>query len=238
MAYCILIRHGRSTANTKGVLAGWTPGVSLDETGRQQAARLVERLEDTPFVHVATSPLQRCRETAEPLLAAHGLEAQVHEGLGECRYGAWTGRAISELAKDPLWRVVQDTPSRVTFPAGDDYDGESMQAMSDRAVAAVREIDAAVTAEHGAHAVWAAVSHGDVIKAVLADAVGTPLDDFQRLHVDPASISVVHYTESRPMLLRSNDTGSSALKPPPPAPDTPAAGDAVVGGGAGLGSTS
>lgn len=236
MAYCILIRHGRSTANTQGVLAGWTPGVALDETGREQATSLVGRLDGTPLVHLATSPLQRCRETAEPLLAAHGLTPQVHEGIGECRYGAWTGRPLKELGDEPLWRIVQDRPSEATFPDGADFPGESITAMSTRALAAIREIDAVVTAEHGDHAVWAAVSHGDVIKAILADAVATPLDDFQRLHVDPASISVVHYNDKRPMLLRSNDTGSSALKPPKPDKGAPTAGDAAVGGGAGLGS--
>jgi probable phosphomutase (TIGR03848 family) len=238
VAYCILIRHGRSTANTQGILAGWTEGVALDETGREQAERLVTRLGETPVVHLATSPLQRCRETADPLLAAHGLTAQVHEGLGECRYGSWTGRALKDLVDEPLWRVVQDRPSEATFPDGETHAGESIAAMAARAVSAVREIDAAVTAEHGEHAVWAAVSHGDVIKAILAEAVATPLDDFQRLHVDPASISVVRYTSTRPMLLRSNDTGSSVLTPPPPKGDTPASGDAAVGGGAGLGSTS
>ncbi|CAM3956366.1 MSMEG_4193 family putative phosphomutase [Janibacter anophelis] len=238
MAYCILIRHGRSTANTQGVLAGWTEGVALDETGSDQAIALVGRLEGTPLVHVATSPLQRCRETAAPLVAAHGLEAVVHDGLGECRYGAWTGRSLKDLVKEPLWRTVQDRPSEAVFPDGDEFPGESIRAMSERAVAAVREIDAAVTAQHGKHAVWAAVSHGDVIKAILADAVGTPLDDFQRVHVDPASISVVHYTDTRPMMLRSNDTGSSALRPPTPSEDSSDTGDAAVGGGAGLGSTS
>ncbi|KRE36944.1 phosphoglycerate mutase [Janibacter sp. Soil728] len=238
MAYCILIRHGRSTANTQGVLAGWTEGVALDETGIEQAAALVDRLDGTPLVHLATSPLQRCRETAEPLLGAHGLGAQVHEGLGECRYGAWTGRSLKELVKEPLWRTVQDTPSKAVFPDGETFPGESIAAMAERAVAAIREIDAAVSKEHGAHAVWAAVSHGDVIKSIIADAVGTPLDDFQRVHVDPASISVVHYTQSRPMLLRSNDTGSSSLRPPVPTAESTTGGDAAVGGGAGLGSGS
>lgn len=238
MAYCILIRHGRSTANTKGVLAGWSPGVDLDETGWEQARALVARLEDTPFVHLVTSPLDRCRQTAAPLGQAHGLEPQVHEGIGECRYGAWTGRPLEELADDPLWRVVQDRPSEAVFPGSEEFAGESVAQMSARAVAAIAEIDAAVEAEHGSHSVWAAVTHGDIIKAVLADAVATPLDDFQRLHVDPASVSVVHYTSVRPMLLRSNDTGSSSLRPPQPKEDTPATGDAPVGGGAGLGSRS
>lgn len=234
------MRHGRSTANTQGVLAGWLPGVTLDETGQEQATALVDRLGDTPFVHLATSPLERCRQTAEPLAAAHGLTLRAHEGIGECRYGAWTGRPFTELVDEPLWRVVQDRPSEATFPDGEEFPGESISAMSARAVAAIREIDAEVTAEHGAHAVWGAFSHGDIIKAVLADAVGTPLDDFQRLHVDPASISVVHYTDRRPMLLRTNDSGSSALRPPKPKddPDTKDAGDAAVGGGRGLGSGS
>lgn len=237
MAYCILIRHGRSTANTQGLLAGWLPGIGLDDTGRDQAGALVDRLAGTPFVHLASSPLQRCLETAEPLAAAHGLSVQVHEGIGECRYGAWTGRPIKELVDEPLWRVVQDRPSEATFPTSDEYPGESIAQMSARAVAAVAEIDAAVTAEHGPHAVWGAFSHGDVIKSVLAHAVGTSLDDFQRLHVDPGSVSVIHFTDTRPMLLRSNDTGTSTLQPPKPK-DTHASGDATVGGGAGLGSQS
>lgn len=235
MAYCILIRHGRSTANAQGILAGWLPGVDLDDTGRDQAAALVDRLEGTPFVHLATSPLDRCRQTVGPLAAAHGLTPEIHEGIGECRYGAWTGRELKELTDEPLWRTVQDRPTEATFPDGDRFPGESLTDMSARAVAAIREIDAQVTAEHGSHAVWGAFSHGDIIKSVLADAVGTSLDDFQRLHVDPASISVVRYTDRRPMLLRTNDGGSSALRPPKPR-DTADEGDATVGGGGGLGS--
>lgn len=235
MAYCILIRHGRSTANAQGILAGWLPGVHLDDTGREQAAALVDRLEGTPFVHLATSPLERCRQTAEPLAAVHGLTPEVHEGIGECRYGAWTGGLLKELADEPLWRTVQDRPSEATFPDGEEFPGESLAAMSARAVAGIREIDARVTAEHGPHAVWGAFSHGDIIKSVLAEAVGTSLDDFQRLHVDPASVSVVRYTDRRPMLLRTNDGGSSALRPPRPK-DTSIEGDATVGGGSGLGS--
>lgn len=237
VAYCILIRHGRSSANTQGVLAGWTPGIGLDGTGRDQADALVDRLAGTPFVHLASSPLQRCLETAAPLAAAHGLGVQEHEGIGECRYGAWTGRPIAELTEEPLWRVVQDRPSEAAFPGSDEYPGESITQMSHRAVTAITEIDAMVTAEHGPHAVWGAFSHGDVIKSVLAHAVGTPLDHFQRLHVDPGSVSVIHFTDTRPMLLRSNDTGTTTLQPPQPK-DAPSSGDATVGGGTGLGSQS
>ena len=79
-----------------------------------------------------------------------------------------------------------------------------MRAMQDRAVAAVRRHDARVAAEHGDDAVWLAVSHGDVIKSILADALGTHLDLFQRIHVDPASVSIVRYTESRPFVIGTN----------------------------------
>jgi len=236
VAYCILIRHGRSTANTKGVLAGWLEGVDLDDTGRRQAEELVDRLGDTPFVHLVTSPLGRCRQTAAPLARAHDLTPEVDPEVGECHYGSWTGRPLKELTSEPLWRTVQDQPSRAAFPSSSEHEGESIAAMSERAAAAATRIDARVTEEHGEQAVWAMVSHGDVIKSVLAHAAATPLDHFQRWHVDPASVSVVHFTRTRPMVLRSNDTGVSTLHPPKPTEDTEPSGDAAVGGGAGLGS--
>lgn len=238
MAYCILIRHGRSTANALGVLAGWLEGVDLDETGHEQAADIVRRLEGTPLVHLATSPLDRCRQTAAPLGRAHGLTPQIHHGIGECHYGGWTGRKLADLAEDPLWRTVQDRPSTAAFPSSTEYPGEGIADMAERAVGTVAEIDATVTAEHGTQAVWAAVSHGDIIKSVLAHAAATPLDHFQRWHIDPSSVSVIHFTDTRPMVLRSNDTGITALRPPAPDRDAEASGDAAVGGGAGLGSGS
>lgn len=235
MAYCVLLRHARSTANTAGVLAGWSDGVHLDDAGREQAAEVADRLAHLPFVRVVSSPLPRCLETVRPLADQLGLEVERSEDLGEARYGAWTGRPLKELAEDPLWETVQRTPSRAVFPASDEHEHESLATMAQRAVAEVRRIDAEVEAEHGSHAMWLAVSHGDIIKAVVADAAATPLDDFQRIVADPASVSVLRYTEQRPFVLRLNDTGS--LRPvPPPAPGTDdgtGSGDAVVGGGAG-----
>ena len=253
MPTVLLVRHARSTANTSGVLAGWTPGVGLDGTGREQAAGLGRRLAGLPIAAVVTSPLQRCRETAA--LALDGAPtAQVDHRLGECRYGDWTGRSLKELARDPLWRVVQAHPSAVTFPGPH---GESMPAMQQRAVAAVRQHDARVADEHGPDALWLAFSHGDVIKAVIADALGMHLDSFQRIMVDPCSVSAVRYTQLRPFALRVNDASGdlSALRPPSrrrrrpradashavdPAGVRPqprrsrASSDAVVGGGIGL----
>ncbi len=249
MATVLLLRHGRTSANASGVLAGWTPGVELDDRGRDQADALGARLADAPLALVVTSPLIRCRQTAERVVAARAsagspVPVREDERLGECRYGSWTGRPLKELASEPLWRTVQNQPSAARFPDGDDYPGESLRDMAARAVNAIRQIDALVEAEHGPSALWAAVSHGDVIKAIVADAAGTPLDLFQRYLIDPASLSVVRYTTARPFLVRFNDTGTAPVAPPaPPQHDhehddehgepAPEIGDAPVGGGAG-----
>jgi probable phosphomutase (TIGR03848 family) len=225
----ILLRHGRTTANTGGVLAGWTPGVRLDETGEAQVAAVGERLAKVPLAAVVSSPLERCTQTAAAVVAGRDLPVQTDDRLGEARYGDWTGRAIKELAKEPLWNVVQQHPSAAVFPGPE---GEGLAQTQARAVAAVRAWNATL----GPDAVWLACSHGDVIKAILADALGLHLDQFQRIVVDPASISVVTYTETRPFVLRVNDSGGdvSGLIPPPRKRRrrTPSS-DAVVGGGAG-----
>ncbi len=230
MATVILARHGRTKANASGVLAGRSSGVRLDERGREQATAAAERLEGLTLAAVVSSPLTRCRETAR--LLAPGVEAVVDRGLTECDYGEWTGRELRTLAKEPLWKVVQAQPSAARFPGG-----ESMAEMSARAVATVRGRDAEVAAAHGEHAVWLAVSHGDVIKAVLADALGMHLDAFQRVVVDPASLSVVRYTPERTFVLSSNSSSGSlrhrAAAPPRRGRRRRPSGDAVVGGGAG-----
>ncbi len=227
MATVLLVRHGRTTANAEGVLAGRTPGIGLDTVGREQAARTGTRLAGVPLAGVVTSPLQRCRETAQALLEARrdAPPLSVEDGIVECDYGQWQGRRLSDLAGESLWSVVQRQPSAATFP-----DGESLRTMSHRAVAAVRENDAVFEAEHGASAVWVAVSHGDLIKAVLADALGTHLDAFQRIAVGPASISIVRYGTDRPTVAALNTDGGdlSWLAANPGAPA-----DADVGGGAG-----
>jgi probable phosphomutase (TIGR03848 family) len=229
---CLLIRHGRTTSNANRTLAGWTEGVGLDDIGRGQAEDLAERLRGMPIRAIVSSPLQRCVETAQILARAlvDDVTVQTDERVGECRYGAWTGGSLEELAKEPLWRLVQDQPSAARFPDGEKFMGESICEMQARGVQAVRDIDARVKAEHGPGALWALVSHGDVIKSILADAVGTHLDHFQRIVVGPASLSVVNYTDRRPFLVRLNDGGSdlSALVPSPQQP-----GDASVGGEAG-----
>jgi probable phosphomutase (TIGR03848 family) len=226
----ILLRHGRTTANAGGVLAGWTPGVQLDDTGEQQVRAVGERLAPVPLAAVVSSPLERCRQTAAAVLPGRDLEPALDDRLGEARYGDWTGRSLKELVKEPLWKVVQQHPSAAVFPGPE---GEGLAQTQARAVAAVREWNARL----GPDAVWLACSHGDVIKAVLADALGLHLDQFQRIVVDPASISVVTYTDTRPFVVRVNDTGGDITALIPPTKKgrrrRKADSDAVVGGGAG-----
>jgi probable phosphomutase (TIGR03848 family) len=233
MSTLLLLRHGL-TASTGPVLTGRTAGVHLDERGRAQAEAAAARLAALPLSAIVTSPLERCVDTAEYVRAAQqgaGREPAWHvdERLIECGYGSWTGRPIKELAKDPLWKLVQAQPSAVRFP-----EGEALSEVSARAVAAVRDWDARL----GEDAVWVACSHGDVIKSVLADALGLHLDQFQRIVVDPCSVSVIRYTSSRPYVLRSNDVGGdlSAFAPPKRRGRKRRGDDATVGGGAGAGS--
>ncbi|OZG28591.1 phosphoglycerate kinase [Williamsia sp. 1138] len=228
----ILLRHGRSTANTSGVLAGRTPGVDLDEHGRAQAAAIVERIAAAgTLAAVVRSPLQRCEQTVLPLVQHLGVEEIVEERLLEVDYGQWSGRPIKELLSEPLWRVVQQQPSAAIFPGG-----EGLAQVQARAVSAVRELDARFSGEDGA-GVWVACTHGDVIKAVLADAMGMHLDSFQRIVVEPASMSVVRYSVARPYVHAVNCT--STLQKLGSAPkheaktDEKHADEAVVGGSTG-----
>jgi probable phosphomutase (TIGR03848 family) len=228
MTTVLLVRHGLTDANTNGVLAGWTPGVHLAERGREQATALAERLAVVPVAAIVSSPLERCQETAAALATGRdGLEVQIDDRLGECHYGEWEGQALKTLAKDPLWKVVQAHPSAARFPGG-----EALRESQARAVEAVR----AHNAELGDEATWIAVSHGDIIKAILADALGMHLDAFQRIQIDPASVSVVRYTELRPFVVRMNDNGgivSDLLPPKKRGRRRKPSSDAAVGGGAG-----
>jgi probable phosphomutase (TIGR03848 family) len=229
----LLVRHGL-TASTGQVLTGWTPGVGLDDRGRAQAAALAARLARIPLDAIVTSPLERCRQTTEPIAATRDgqLAAIVTEPrLGECHYGDWTGRSLKDLEQDPLWPVVQAHPSAVRFPGAD---GESMLDMQHRAVAAVREWNSKL----GKDATYLVCSHGDVIKAIVADSLGLHLDQCQRIQADPCSLTVIRYTTLRPFLVRLNDVGGSVDDLLPKAAEAAHAGlaaesDAVIGGGAG-----
>ena len=238
MTTVLLVRHGL-TATTGQLLTGWTPGVGLDERGRAQAKALGERLASVPLDAIVTSPLDRCRQTVDEIVAARGghigpgepgqaADPVVEERVGECKYGDWTGQRLDDLVKDPLWPVVQAHPSAVRFPGAA---GETMLDMQHRAVSAVREWNERL----GKAATYLICSHGDVIKAIVADSLGLHLDQCQRIVADPCSLTVIRYTPLRPFLLRLNDTGGGVddLLPPPPAEAQPA--EAQPAGAAGTG---
>lgn len=226
MTVVLLVRHGL-TAGTGHVLTGRTPGIPLDDRGREQAAALAARLAEVRLDAIVTSPLERCRQTAEAIAAAHDgepLPVKEDEQFAEVNYGDWTGQPLKRLAKDPMWRVVQAHPSAVRFPG---EDAESLLEVQHRAVRAVREWNARL----GKDAVYLVCSHGDVIKSVIADSLGLHLDLSQRIQVDPCSLSVIRYTPLRPFLVRMNDTGRTAAGLANG--QQPRQGDAAIGGGAG-----
>ena len=238
MTVVLIVRHGL-TSSTGKALTGWLPGIVLDDRGEAQAAAVGERLAQFPLAAIVSSPLERCVQTATAIAVRQGGSdhagspaVMIDDRLGECRYGDWTGQPLRKLARDPLWRVVQAHPSAVRFPGPD---GESMPAMQQRAVAAVRDWNARL----GPDATYLLCSHGDVIKAILADALGMHLDMSQRIQVDPSSLSVVRYTALRPFVLRMNDTGADAAALAGLArtgKKAHAEADAAIGGGAGSGS--
>ncbi len=234
MTTVVLVRHGRTAANASGILAGRTPGVHLDDHGVTQAERTARRLADLPLRAVVSSPLERTVSTAEAIVLEQGLKGrelvlQEDAAFIECDYGSWTGRSLKELSKESVWKQVQGHPSSVTFPSG-----ESMMEMQMRAVRGIRQWNEII----GPDAIYAVVSHGDVIKAILADALGMHLDHFQRLSVDPCSVSIIEYAPLRPFVSRTNDNGEdlSALAARfsrTPKKRRAKSSDAAIGGGAG-----
>ncbi len=224
MTTVLLVRHGL-THMTGPTLAGRAPGVHLDERGQRQASDVAARLAPVPVAAIVTSPLERCAETAAAVAAGRDIAPVADERLAEVEYGEWTGQELKRLAKLPLWRQVQAHPSAVTFPGG-----EALRDAAARAIAAVRDWNARL----GPDATWVAVSHGDIIKAILGDALGLHLDQFQRIVADPGSLSVVRYTDLRPFVLRVNDTGGGVADLlPPKRRRRSRSSDAAVGGGAG-----
>jgi len=225
----LLVRHGL-TATTGHVLTGWTPGIALDDRGQAQAAALAARLAPLPLDAIVSSPLERCQQTAAAIAATRdGQQVLTEDRVGECHYGDWTGQPLKKLAREQLWRVVQAHPSAVTFPGPD---GESMPDMQHRAVAAVRDWNARL----GKDATYLICSHGDVIKAIVADSLGLHLDQCQRIQADPCSLTVIRYTPLRPFLVRMNDRGGGVDDLMPRADGhvhRAEHSDAAIGGGSG-----
>ena len=195
MTTLLLVRHGHTDAAGKR-LTGRAPGVHLNELGRRQAERLVERLDGVRIDTIVSSPLERCRETAAPLAKARGRAVDVGRAWIEVGYGEWTGRSISQLRRTKLWRRVMFAPSNVRFPGG-----ESLLEVQGRAVDAT--LDIAARYPRGTVVV---VSHADVIRLLVAHVAGMHADHLQRLSIDTASITAVSISDGFPRLLTVNDT--------------------------------
>lgn len=209
MTTLLLVRHA-TTAATGSRLGGWTPGVHLDDAGREQARATGELLRDHDVRAVYASPLERTQDTAEIIADLVGQEVRTREGLGETDYGDWTDRPLAELRKEPLWKVIQSSPSRVTFPGG-----ESLRGTQHRMVEQLEEL----TLDHDDRDLVVAVSHADPIKAALAYFLGMSLDAFQRIVISPASISVVMLSRGHAPIVGAVNQRTSLDLPSAPAPD-------------------
>ena len=205
MAYILLIRHGQNEWVKTGRLAGWTPGVHLNDEGRQQAETTAGRLAELPIKAIYSSPLERCRETAAIIAAPHDLPVEELEAVGEVRYGEWEGAEVKELAKQKEWLAVQHFPSRFRFPQG-----ESLYEVQARAVMALEQLNC----QYEPRDMIVVCSHADLIKLVLAHYLGAHIDLFQRIGLAPASVSVLALHPNGPVHVeRVNDSGP--LQPPP-----------------------
>lgn len=181
----ILVRHAHSTANLKGVLAGRDNRVSLSPRGKQEAEELANFLEPWEFDAIYSSPLRRCRETLAPLLARRSLKVNYLPDLIEMEYGDWSGKSLALLSKEELWKSIQNRPSTVRFPRGESFAEMSLRAnqtLLDKAKGKKRILMA---------------SHGDVIKAIVAFHLGMSLDSFQRISIDPASLTTIRIPSSQ-----------------------------------------
>lgn len=197
----LLVRHGR-TPTTGRVLPGRAPGLHLSEQGLAQANHAARRISQLPGVAaVYASPLERARETAQPIASGLKLRVRTAKGLNECDFGEWTGKSLSRLAKLQAWKTVQRYPSGFRFPGG-----ESFAQMQTRIVDTLGGL---VAGHAGATVV--AVSHADPIKAAVAAATGVHLDLFQRIAISPCSITAITYHQQGPMVLCVNSMGDDLM---------------------------
>lgn len=200
----VLIRHAHSEANAAGILSGRLPNVHLSEKGLKQAEELAKRLGSFPVSDLRISPMERCFETIAPWINTSVLpkcpnfEPIIDQELTEVDYGIWSGKKLAVLSRNKLWKIVQESPSRMYFPKG-----EGIAQMQARAMKSVHQ---AVSTKSKGSAVI--VSHGDVIKSIVASALGMHLDEFQRIIIDPASISIIDFSTTKPRVLLLNDSRS------------------------------
>ncbi len=222
MTTVILIRHAHSVANEKGVLAGRAPGIFLSKSGRSQALELNKRLGNLQCKQISISPLERCLATLQPWMKARGITREdltVDDGFTEVDYGDWTGKRLLSLSLKKEWRIVQKNPSRMVFP-----NGEALLKVQSRAHKSLLK-----SIKKAGNGILLVVSHGDVIKSLVATALDLELDKFQKIVIDPASISVLDYSKGSFRLLHLNDSTSNFEH----LSKSKRSGKTLVGGGAG-----
>jgi probable phosphomutase (TIGR03848 family) len=201
MARIVLLRHAHSVANEKNILAGRSPGISLSKTGSKQAEALADRLGNVAFDQIFVSPMERCHQTIAPWLANNGqaIPLSIDHDISEVDYGTWTGKSLASLRRKALWKTVADQPSQMIFP-----DGESLLQMQSRALSSFYRLNAV----KGKKA-RLLVSHGDVIKSIVAHCLGMHLDQFQKLVIEPASLTVIDTDNGVSRLITFNDTAGN-----------------------------
>lgn len=217
----VLVRHAHSEANAAGLLSGRIPNIHLSSKGVEQAESLAQRIGAVKLNHLRISPMERCFETIHPWLKIFGqnIKPIIDEDLNEVDYGLWSGKKLSSLSRKKEWRTIQDFPSRMYFP-----EGEGIAHMQERAMRSVLSVS-----KTKINSISLLVSHGDVIKAILASSLGLHLDQFQRIVIDPASISIIEYSDMKPRVILLNDSRAKVtdlLK-------TPSRAKNLLGGGAG-----
>lgn len=224
MSRLVFLRHAHSTANDQGVLSGRLPGISLSKNGLVQAESLIERIGASSFDEILVSPMERCSQTISPWLQSKYSKGvgqfRLEDNLNEVDYGLWSGKKLSKLSKDPLWKIIQSTPSKVHFPQG-----ERIKAAQKRALVSINEAHSKKKS-----GTFLFVSHGDIIKSTVAALIGLPLDSFQNLIINPASLTVIDFDGSSGRLLSYNDTHSCIA----PLISTKKVGKSLIGGGSGV----
>jgi probable phosphomutase (TIGR03848 family) len=232
MTRIVLLRHAHSVANAKAILAGRTPGINLSERGLKESLEVADRLREVDFSAIRISPLERCSQTVQPLIermnqqnkkAKSPTKIAIEEDLIEVDYGRWTGRKLSALSKEKDWKIVQNTPSAMYFPGGEGL--LQVQARGMRALNAI--------AHSPGQGPKLLVSHGDVIKAIIAGVIGTHLDHFQKIVIDPASISILDFTGKDYRVLTLNNTSTEIKSFLASSGSKKEAARALLGGGAG-----
>ena len=218
MARIVLLRHAHSVANEKNILAGRTPCIALSKKGPAQAQNLINRLGSLDFDQISISPMERCHQTIAPWLKTCTKKPRIvtEVDLSEVDYGTWSGKSLASLRRKSLWKIVAEHPSQMVFP-----EGEGLLAMQERALRSFYRLN-----EVKGKKPRLLVSHGDVIKSIVAHCLGMHLDQFQKLIIEPASLTIIDTDEGVSRLVRFNDAEGSLLK-------DSTANDAAVGGSTG-----